>query len=128
MSPRKPLGGSLREVVGESARTGFKEISDEVEVIDHRALDFDKPEPGSESKRGQPGAKRYKDKRCASRMSNARLNLVLTIRYVFDQVMGMDASQEHVYDRTTRPLLDGILDGYNATVFAYGVGQAILQG
>lgn len=88
MSPRKPLGGSLREVV---------------EVIDHRALEFDKPEPGSEAKRGQPGAKRYKDK-----------------RYVFDQVMGMDASQEHVYDRTTRPLLDGILDGYNATVFAYG--------
>ncbi|RXK36424.1 hypothetical protein M231_06326 [Tremella mesenterica] len=88
ISPRKPITGSLREVV---------------EVIDHRALDFDKPELGSETKRGQPGAKRYKDK-----------------RYVFDHVLSMEASQEHVYDRTTRPLLDGILDGYNATVFAYG--------
>lgn len=34
-----------------------------IEVMDHRQLDFDKPEPGSETRRGQPGAKRYKNRR-----------------------------------------------------------------
>lgn len=33
----------------------------------------------------------------------------------------MDASQQMVFDSTAKPLLDGVLDGYNATVFAYGV-------
>lgn len=33
----------------------------------------------------------------------------------------MDANQEEVYENTAKPLLDGVLSGYNATVFAYGV-------
>lgn len=33
----------------------------------------------------------------------------------------MTASQEEVYENTAKPLLDGVLQGYNATVFAYGV-------
>ncbi|ORY34049.1 kinesin motor domain-domain-containing protein [Naematelia encephala] len=89
VSPRKPVPiGSLREVV---------------DVVDDRALHFDTPEPNAETKRGQPGAKRYKDR-----------------RYIFDQVFPMDATQEMVFERTAKPLLDGVLDGYNATVFAYG--------
>ncbi|KAK4683985.1 hypothetical protein P7C73_g6222, partial [Tremellales sp. Uapishka_1] len=89
-SPRKPASGaSLREVV---------------EVMDHRQLDFDKKPPLSLlQKRGQPGAKRYKDR-----------------RYIFDQVMGMETTQEDVFEKTTKPLLAGVLEGFNATVFAYG--------
>ena len=30
----------------------------------------------------------------------------------------------YVYANTTRSLLDGVLDGYNATVFAYGATGA----
>lgn len=41
-------------------------------------------------------------------------------RFVFDRLLDVDCQQEDVYNCTTRPLLDSILDGYNATVFAYG--------
>jgi kinesin family protein 18/19 len=35
--------------------------------------------------------------------------------------MGMEASQEDVFRETTLPLLEGVLSGFNATIFAYGV-------
>lgn len=38
----------------------------------------------------------------------------------FDQVFDENTSQSDVYEATTRNLLDSVLDGYNATVFAYG--------
>ncbi|KAG8798504.1 kinesin-like protein Klp5 [Serendipita sp. 411] len=41
-------------------------------------------------------------------------------KYQYDQVFGPKVTQQEVFERTTRPLLDGILDGYNGTVFAYG--------
>jgi kinesin family protein 18/19 len=40
---------------------------------------------------------------------------------VFDQVFNMHANQEEVFEKTVLPLLDGVLNGYNATAFAYGV-------
>ncbi|XP_077305270.1 kinesin-like protein KIF19 isoform X2 [Lithobates pipiens] len=40
--------------------------------------------------------------------------------FVFDAVFDQDATQEHVYESTTKNLVDGIVRGYNATVFAYG--------
>ena len=51
-----------------------------------------------------PGTKRYKDK-----------------RFMFDKVFGWEARQEDVFHATSQPLLKGLFDGYNATVFAYGV-------
>lgn len=42
-------------------------------------------------------------------------------RYVFDEVLNQEATQSMVFERTAKPLLAGVLDGYNATVFAYGV-------
>ena len=41
-------------------------------------------------------------------------------RYAFDRVFQPMANNLHVYENTTRNLLPGILEGYNATVFAYG--------
>lgn len=41
-------------------------------------------------------------------------------RFVFDRVFDQIASQEEVYAGTVKPLLDTVLDGYNASVFAYG--------
>lgn len=38
----------------------------------------------------------------------------------FDRVFDQNATQDDVYQATTRGLLDSVLDGYNATVFAYG--------
>ena len=38
----------------------------------------------------------------------------------FDKVFDENITQGDVYEATTRSLLDSVLDGYNATVFAYG--------
>jgi kinesin family protein 18/19 len=40
--------------------------------------------------------------------------------FAFDKIFDQNASQGEVYESTTRNLLDSVLDGYNATVFAYG--------
>lgn len=47
-------------------------------------------------------------------------------RYVFDQIFSMNASQQEVFEKTAKPLLPGVLDGYNSTVFAYGVSYPAL--
>jgi kinesin family protein 18/19 len=36
------------------------------------------------------------------------------------RVKDQTTTQGDVYEATTKPLLDSVLDGYNATVFAYG--------
>ena len=41
-------------------------------------------------------------------------------RYAFDHVFDPSAVNVDVYENTTRYLLAGVLEGYNATVFAYG--------
>merc|ERR1719150_3330362 len=41
-------------------------------------------------------------------------------QYIFDTVFGADSSQEEVYVATTKHLVDNVLNGFNATVFAYG--------
>ena len=38
----------------------------------------------------------------------------------FDRIFDDNSTQDEVYEGTTRALLDSVLDGYNATVFAYG--------
>jgi len=42
-------------------------------------------------------------------------------RYIFDEVLNQEATQSMVFERTAKPLLPGVLEGYNATIFAYGV-------
>ena len=45
-------------------------------------------------------------------------------RYAFDVVFEGSASQDEVYQQTARGLVDGVLDGYNSSVFAYGATGA----
>lgn len=40
--------------------------------------------------------------------------------FAFDRVFDDNTNQSEVYEGTTKHLLDSVLDGYNATVFAYG--------
>lgn len=40
--------------------------------------------------------------------------------YGFDKVFDENATQADVYESTTKTLLDSVMDGFNATVFAYG--------
>lgn len=41
-------------------------------------------------------------------------------KFIFDRVFDENTSQNDVYESTARGLLDAILDGFNATIFAYG--------
>ena len=86
-------------------------LRDVVQIVDDRILTFDPDEKDQARafvERGfmPPGTKRYKDK-----------------RFMFDRVFGNEARQHEVYETTSQPLLKGLLDGYNATVFAYGVSS-----
>ncbi|XP_067101461.1 kinesin-like protein KIF19 isoform X3 [Osmerus mordax] len=40
--------------------------------------------------------------------------------YMFDVAFDFSANQEEVYRSTTKGLIEGLISGYNATVFAYG--------
>ncbi|KAM3826815.1 kinesin-like protein KIF19 [Vipera latastei] len=40
--------------------------------------------------------------------------------FIFDMVFGPQATQEEVYLSTTKSLIEGVISGYNATIFAYG--------
>ncbi|WVO16278.1 hypothetical protein L204_103953 [Cryptococcus depauperatus] len=86
-----------------SARSAVGSLREVVEVVDHRMLDFDKPTEELERRGGPVMGRRFKNR-----------------KYVFDQVFGMDVDQEQVFTKTAKALLPGVLDGYNATVFAYG--------
>ena len=46
---------------------------------------------------------------------------------MFDRVFGHGVMQQDVYEATVKPLLNGVLEGYNATVFAYGVSHIALN-
>ncbi|PWY91113.1 kinesin-domain-containing protein [Aspergillus heteromorphus CBS 117.55] len=77
-----------------------------IKVIDDRCLVFDPPEDNPVQKFSRsvvPQGKRVKDQ-----------------TFAFDRIFDQNASQGEVYEATTRNLLDSVLDGYNATVFAYG--------
>ncbi|GAB4823415.1 hypothetical protein N2152v2_010461 [Parachlorella kessleri] len=43
-----------------------------------------------------------------------------TYRYAFDHVYGPDSRQEEVYQQSARSAVLNVLDGYNATIIAYG--------
>ncbi|KAK6630613.1 hypothetical protein RUM43_014598 [Polyplax serrata] len=40
--------------------------------------------------------------------------------FTYDYVFDLDCDQEEVYDTCVKKLVDGALEGYNATVLAYG--------
>ena len=44
--------------------------------------------------------------------------------YAYDHVFDEHCSQIEVFEKTTKTLLDSVIQGYNATVFAYGATGA----
>ena len=45
-------------------------------------------------------------------------------QYAFDFAFDKDTQQVEIFQKTTKFLCDGVLNGYNATVFAYGATGA----
>lgn len=89
---------------------GPKGIRKIVDVVDDRMLIFDPPETN-------PLANISKNILVNGKKNTSRFR---EHRFVFDKLFDENASQEDVYLKTTQPLLDSVLDGFNATVFAYG--------
>ncbi|KAF1916459.1 kinesin family protein-like protein [Ampelomyces quisqualis] len=84
-----------------------KGIKPVIKVLDEKCLIFDPPEDAQVHRFTRstvgPQGKRVKDQ-----------------TFAFDRVFDETTTQGDVYEATTKPLLDSVLDGYNATVFAYG--------
>ncbi|KAJ9091181.1 hypothetical protein QFC21_007302 [Naganishia friedmannii] len=105
-SPSKTGSGSPAAGYGYGGSGLWREV---VDVVDHRTLIFDKPDTNvprafmTTGGKAPPGGKRYKDQ-----------------RYAFDRVFSKDSTQEEVFENTAKPVLEGLFDGFNATVFAYG--------
>ncbi|XP_068097243.1 kinesin-like protein KIF18B [Hyperolius riggenbachi] len=83
-----------------------------VQVVDHNVLVFDPDEPETSgvfsSLRGHEGTRRKgKD-----------------LKFIFDSVFGEQSTQQDVFEHTTKQILDGVLNGYNCSVFAYGATGA----
>ncbi|KAI1766140.1 kinesin-domain-containing protein [Hypoxylon sp. FL1150] len=77
-----------------------------IKVVDDKCLVFDPPEDNPIQKFSRsvvPNGKKVKDQ-----------------VFAFDRIFDENTSQTEVYEATTKNLLDSVLDGYNATVFAYG--------
>lgn len=97
--------GSLAGVP--TPKLGGKGIRPVIKVVDDKCLVFDPPEDNPIQKFSRSVVsnmgKRVKDQ-----------------TFGFDRVFDENTTQGDVYEATTRGLLDSVLDGYNATVFAYG--------
>ncbi|CAI6334696.1 unnamed protein product [Periconia digitata] len=77
-----------------------------IKVMDEKCLVFDPPEDNPVQRFSRsvvPQGKKVKDQ-----------------TFAFDRVFDETTTQGDVYESTTKPLLDSVLQGYNATVFAYG--------
>ena len=58
------------------------------------------------------------------RRSNILDRRVKDLRFIFDRVFDENASNRDIFDHTTKTIIDGVLNGYNCTVFAYGATGA----
>ena len=55
-----------------------------------------------------------------SSINNKKANQIKEQQFFFDYVFDKNTSQQKIYESTTKNLLPGIIEGFNATVFAYG--------
>ncbi|XP_053473057.1 kinesin-like protein KIF18A [Ictalurus furcatus] len=84
-----------------------------VRVVDNHMLIFDPKETEITFFRGQKPGNR-----------DVRKRMNKDLKFVFDQVFGEDSTQTEVFENTTKGVVDGVLNGYNCTVFAYGATGA----
>ncbi|KAL9939783.1 hypothetical protein V8E36_001600 [Tilletia maclaganii] len=112
-SPAKPYDDHHHHTTSPLTHTGPSHLRPKllrsiVTPVDDKVLIFDPPDNNPltrllSSPVYAPGAKRHKD-----------------IRYAFDRIFDHTCGQNDVFEGSMKPLLDGVLDGFNASVFAYG--------
>ncbi|XP_078348756.1 kinesin-like protein KIF18A isoform X2 [Oculina patagonica] len=91
-----------------------KQSSTSVRVMDERMLVFD---PKDDSLDYLSGNRRRKQPQFLTRRAR-------DLRFMFDRVFDHESSNRDVFEHTTKTIVDGVLGGYNCTVFAYGATGA----
>ncbi|KAM9366325.1 kinesin-like protein KIF18A [Symphorus nematophorus] len=84
-----------------------------VQVVDNHMLIFDPKEEDLSC---------FGSQRVRNRNINKRANKDLN--FVFDRVFSENSTQVDVFENTTKGVLDGVMNGFNCTVFAYGATGA----
>ncbi|XP_040056036.2 kinesin-like protein KIF18A isoform X1 [Gasterosteus aculeatus] len=84
-----------------------------VQVVDNHMLIFDPKELDTSC---------FGSQRVRNRNVNKKANKDL--KFVFDHVFGENSTQVEIFESTTKGILDGLMNGYNCTVFAYGATGA----
>ncbi|XP_040893036.1 kinesin-like protein KIF18A isoform X2 [Toxotes jaculatrix] len=84
-----------------------------VQVVDNHMLIFDPKEEDISC---------FGSQRVRNRNINKRPNKDL--KFVFDHVFSESSTQVDIFENTTKGVLDGVMNGFNCTVFAYGATGA----
>ncbi|KAM9860980.1 kinesin-like protein KIF18A [Aulostomus maculatus] len=84
-----------------------------VQVVDKHMLIFDPKEEDRSC---------FGPQRLRNRNINKKANKDL--KFVFDHVFGEDSTQVDIFENTTKGVIDGVMNGFNCTVFAYGATGA----
>lgn len=58
------------------------------------------------------------------RRSNILDRRAKDLRFIFDRVFDERATNQDIFEHSTKTITDGVLNGYNCTVFAYGATGA----
>lgn len=86
-----------------------------IRVMDQNVLVFDPNEDCEHI--NFPGS--YRKKKNTILQRRAR-----DLKFIFDRVFDEKSTTAEVFENTTKNIVDGVLDGYNCTVFAYGATGA----
>ncbi|TKS70237.1 KIF18A Marrow stromal [Collichthys lucidus] len=84
-----------------------------VQVVDNNMLIFDPKEEDMSC---------FGSQKVRNRNINKRANKDL--KFVFDHVFNENSTQVDIFENTTKGILDGVMNGFNCTVFAYGATGA----
>ncbi|EHS63723.1 kinesin family member 18/19 [Puccinia graminis f. sp. tritici CRL 75-36-700-3] len=105
-----------------SSISAHKSLRSIVKVLDDRVLIFDPAESNPIQQAQRQILARFSSKPSPSPSNtlNHHSKKVKDMRFCFDRVFNENASQEDVYHGAAKDLIDGVLGGFNATVFAYG--------
>lgn len=83
-----------------------------IRVIDDYMLTFDPKEEDLSQINSQKNRMSVLDKR------------IRDLNFAFDRVFNDQATNEDVFEHTTKSIIESVLDGYNCSVFAYGATSA----
>ena len=89
-----------------------------VQALDEQVIVFDPPTPSMTLAASSSPSRRL----TAGAPSNYRK--AKDAKYAFHRVLDANSTQEEVYEATAKTLIADILEGFNATVFAYGATGA----